>query len=233
MNGRCTVARAKKTAKQQELHTTGDAVQIRPLVDVKPNPWNPNQMTPFMKGSLREGLKTDGWLASQSLLIWGSDEKGKRKGLIIDGEHRWTEAAALGFVEGPMVFLEGMTEASAKALTVKMNQKRGENDKVKLAELIRSVQPDFAGDLGIDLGIEKGEMAKYLVVPQPARADTPEPKSPDEVPSTSMKMAQLYFDEARHKEFRQMVKELAAKFGSENVTDTTLEIVRRAHSATK
>ena len=40
-------------------------VELVALDKVRPNGWNPNRMTPFMKESLRTGLETDGWLSSQ------------------------------------------------------------------------------------------------------------------------------------------------------------------------
>lgn len=215
-----------KTKKKPTPRIAGTLVKIQPLDSVKPNGWNFNEFTPFMRESLRQGLQTDGWLVSQALLIWGTDEKGRRQNIIIDGEHRWTEARALGFQEGPMVYLERITETEAKALTVKMNHKHGEQDEDRLAAIVRAVQYTVQGDLGLDLGIDKAELTRYLTVPQVA----PKATSSAAIPSTSMKMVQLYFDEASHQEFTKLVKALAPKFKTENVTDTTMEIVRRAHS---
>jgi hypothetical protein len=147
-------------------------VVIRSLGDVKKNPWNPNVMTDTMKASLRHGLKTDGWLISQSLLIWGRDDNGDQQDMIIDGEHRWVEAQALGMKEGPMVFLDGLTKAKAKALTIKMNQKRGEFDADKLADVVVDLA-DALGDidLGIELGLEEDYIAGLTqpVASEPAR----------------------------------------------------------------
>ena len=130
---------------------------MRPLSDVTPNPWNPNRMTDHLYRSVVHGLLADGWVASQSLLVWGTDEAGRTRNMIIDGEHRWRAAREAGFKEGPMVLLDGMTEAECKALTVKLNQKRGEWNDQALGELLRDLAstapPDL--DLGMDLGIEE------------------------------------------------------------------------------
>ncbi len=83
-----------------EARLVGDKVLIKPLDLVKPNAWNPNRMTPFQRESLKVGLLSDGWLISQSLLIWGTDDKGVEKNIIIDGEQRWTVATANGFTKG-------------------------------------------------------------------------------------------------------------------------------------
>lgn len=161
---------------------------LRPLADVVANPWNPNRMSDHMFRSVVHGLKTDGWVASQALLVWGTDETGATRNTIIDGEHRWRAAQEAGFTAGPMVFLDGVSELEAKALTVKLNQKRGEWDDELLAGLLRELQdsapPDL--DLSLDLGIEREVMATLAAAAEaqppaepPARAD---PTPPEEFP---------------------------------------------------
>ena len=218
-----------------QAKVVGSAV-TRKLADVKPNTWNPNAMTPFMKESLREGLKTDGWLASQALLIWGTDEKGKLKNIIIDGEHRWTVAGELGIVEGPMVFLDKLPEAKAKALTIKMNQKRGEMGDKKLGELIREIQFDLgAGDLSLTLGFEQDSLMSYLAVPaQLGLAPTTTPDGPatpaQDIPASGVRMVQLFLNEDTLAEVQKLSKDLAAKYDTKNQSDTILEALRRAHA---
>lgn len=143
-------------------HIRGE-VTIRPLANVKPNGWNPNRMTPEMRESLKHGFRVDGWLMSQALLVWGTDDTGVRRDLIIDGEHRWEVATELAMVDGPMVFLDGLSETDAKKLTVKMNQKRGEWDTVALGELLRSFGKDVAG---IDLGFGDDELTRLTHIDQ-------------------------------------------------------------------
>lgn len=101
----------KKVATPPPSNIVGEVVR-RALNTVKPNPWNPNVMTVFEKESLKNGLLVDGWMSSQALLIWGTDEKGKVHNLIIDGEHRWTAATDLKFSEGPMVVLNRLPAAN-------------------------------------------------------------------------------------------------------------------------
>lgn len=153
----------------------GDVV-TRPLGDVRPNDWNPNRMTPATYEALTYGLRNDGWLASQALLVWGVDDHGITRNLIIDGEHRYRVAKDLGFASGPMVFLNGVSEAKAKALTVAMNQKRGEFDEAALAELLQSIQLEVP-DLATNVGIGDDELASLLSmtvpVPEESTAATP------------------------------------------------------------
>ena len=222
-------------------HRIVGEVVLHALADVKPNDWNPNHMTDFTRDSLRFGLESDGWLIADALLVWGKDEKGKKRDVIIDGEHRWTVATELGFTEGPMVFVNGLTEASAKALTIKMNQKHGEFDRAKLEDVVRSIQGDLSpGDFSLDLGIPEEEMMTLLAEPElvipDAHVDTKPVAPPGEVemPSGKMehvRMQQLFFDEAQHTEFLSHITRLSAKFNTNTVTDTIVETFRAARTA--
>jgi hypothetical protein len=218
----------------------GDVV-MRNLDVVQPNSWNPNEMTPFMMESLKRGLQTDGWLASQALLVWATDENGNARNIIIDGEHRWTVARELGMKKGPMVFLENVTEAYARKLTVAMNHKRGESNKDDLGELLRGIQAEFGADLAFEVGIEGEDLMKLLAEPPvdlqpPGEHDGVITSPPGEVPSgmaTHVKMIQLFFNQEQHEEFVKLVKQLAPKLGTKNVSDTSLEVLRRAGAAQK
>ena len=75
------VPKTKRTTRKSIPPTpTADTIQVKgkvvlkSLQSVSPNDWNPNRMTPHMQESLSYGLHTDGWLASQALLIWGKDD---------------------------------------------------------------------------------------------------------------------------------------------------------------
>lgn len=150
MGGKTSAASRRKVA-PSGARVTGEVV-LASLERVKPNSWNPNRMTEFQLESTRDGLSRQGWLAAYALLVWGTDEKGKRRDVIIDGEHRWRLARELGFVEGPMVFLDGITEQRAKEMTVELDNKRGKFDEPSLRTLLASLEPDegLAFRLGFD-----------------------------------------------------------------------------------
>ena len=233
---------------QPEAVPGGPAVRghavLRPLADVVANPWNPNRMTDHMFRSVVHGLQTDGWVASQALLVWGTDEKGRTRNMIIDGEHRWRAAREAGFAQGPMVLLDGVTEAEAKALTVKLNQKRGDWDEAGLGALLRELAatapPDL--DMTLELGIGEEDLMKLLAEPptpvpaQPAGGGLPEsppgqagPASPPQAQADSgVRMVQLYLDASTHPAFMADVKLVADTWGINNVTDTVREVVQRA-----
>ena len=139
-------------------------VEIRPLSGIKPNPWNPNRMTETVMASLQHGLQTDGWLASQALLVWRTDETGATRNLIIDGEHRYRAALACGMTEGPVVYLDGVSEPEAKALTIKMNQKRGDWDQAALSSLLQELSETLPADvpLALDFGFDEQEFSRAL-----------------------------------------------------------------------
>lgn len=168
-------ALAKVEPVETKIPSVIGKVVLRPLDDVEPNPWNPNAMDEFMTNSLREGLINDGWLASQSLLIWGTDTRGKTRNVIIDGEHRWSIARELGLKKGPMVFLEGISELQAKKLTVKMNAKRGAPVREKLEILLHEFKVDVPDlkIMSIDIGIPPMQIENIISpsLPPPPPSD--------------------------------------------------------------
>lgn len=150
---RLAVVKDVPAAEPIKVRVTGKQV-IAKLDTVKPNPWNPNQMTEFQIESTRQGLIDEGWVAAYALLIWRTDNHGVVKNIIIDGEHRWRIARDVGFKEGPMVFIDGITEAKAKEMTVAFDNKRGKFDQTRLRDLVLSIaiaeDPKLAFRLGFD-----------------------------------------------------------------------------------
>jgi hypothetical protein len=217
----------------------GEAV-LTELKLVKPNGWNPNEMTPLQKQSLRQGLQEDGWIASQALLVWGKDEKGKAQNIIIDGEHRWHEAIALNMKSGPMVFLHGLTEAQAKALTVKLDNKRGKFNPLKLGTLLHSIEASF--DSGIDalsFGFTDDDLAKIMAPPNVDNLLGPPPGAAGAgglggtitSENSLVKMVPLYFDGPRHETFLAAVKKLSVELKLENISDVVERVVTQAAAA--
>ena len=218
-------AAAEQAPKSTVPQVVGRRVPKAALEQVKPNSWNPNRLSPFEKQALSFGLQKDGWLPSHALTVWGKDKEGNTLNVIIDGEHRWREARALGWTHGPMVFVDGITEAQAKALTIKLDAKRGHFDEDKLAVLLRDVTVDMDEESrALDLGILEDSLARYL-------RDEQDGGVIGELPSgqkANVKIVPLSFTPERYEAFNKLARELAIKFGKKNVTDTVLEAVRRA-----
>ena len=160
----------KEAPAQVPIRMVGTEPKQRPLSEVRPNTWNPNEMTAFERESLKHGFRTDGWVKSQSLLIWSTDEKGVKKDIIIDGEQRWTVAVEMGTKTGPMVMIDGITEKVARALTIKMDRKRGKFDDGKLADVLRSIHTEDAS-FGLSLGFEEEDMTRLLALESGAFLD--------------------------------------------------------------
>jgi hypothetical protein len=204
----------------------GETVVER-LDKVSKNNWNPNAMTVFERQSLRRGLETDGWLVSHALTIWGTDEAGREQNVIIDGEHRWEEARALGMLKGPMVFLYELTRAEAMKLTVKLDAKRGHFSEDKLGALLRAVEETLDLETRqLDMGIEGDRLAELL-------RDEKKSAPPRNLPSGQKKPLNLFFDGNEHAEFMTMCHELAKSFDTKTTTATVLEAVKRAYAQSR
>ena len=147
--------------RKRKLQIVGDEGMGK-LSDVKPNSWNPNKVTPSMLSSIRHGLIEDGWIKSQKLLIWRTDEKGTVMNIIIDGEHRWKVGTELALEEAPMVWLDGLTEEQAKKLTVKFIMKHGDPELNELTALLKSFEIGDLGEASLDLGFDTDFLQRAL-----------------------------------------------------------------------
>lgn len=141
----------------------GSEPAMKKLADYAPNTWNTNELTHDEKRALRTTLKEIGWSRSQAMLVWATDEKGKKKNLIIDGEHRHEAAIAVGFTEGPVVELHKITRAQAIAWTLRIDKIRGRQNDRRTAKLLDTEFGLFAGreetiDVGLRLGFSSGDL---------------------------------------------------------------------------
>lgn len=231
----------KPTPVKDSPHTSGEAKEER-LALVQPNDWNPNQMPPHKYEAAKQSMRQDGWLKSHALLIWRTDEKGRKKMIIIDGEHRWKAGNELGFVKGPMVFLDGITKAKAMELTIKLDNNRGDFEAKGLAAVLRELVPTLhVEDPAALLGFNQAELNKMLALP-PIDLDgvDGEPRAPTNPGIGSVtsenavtKMVPLYMDVKDYEEFMQQVKAIGDVAQLENVTDVVRHAVAQCHSALK
>jgi len=100
---------------------------------IKPNTWNPNQMTEEQEKYLEQEYKRIGYV--QPILV---RPKGNHYE-IIDGEHRWKVAKKVGFKEIECVIVE-MSDEEAKLTTINMNKIKGVDNPIKLAELLEELK---------------------------------------------------------------------------------------------
>ena len=214
-----------KSSKRSSTPPPEKGVELVPLASLKPNAWNPNSFTAFERESLKFGIRTDGWLASHALTVWGKDDKGKQRDLIIDGEHRWKAALELGMTHGPAYVVDGLSEAQAKRLTIKLDAKRGKFDEESLKKLIVNIAPDLDLETrSLDLGLSEDQLAGYLATEE-ERMHIAGDDLPSGQTSSNMQV-QLFFTPEVHEEFNKKAKELAVRFKTETMADTIFEVMK-------
>jgi len=148
-----------KRKRKRKPHLRGK-VEIVDLTKLQPNGWNGNVMDDLERESVKAGFRKEGWLVSQALTVWRTDESGEERLIIIDGEQRWTCALDVGLTTGPVVYLDGITEEEARALTVKLYTRRGSWTDEALATALQPLDLDVTDAL--DLGFEEPQFAELL-----------------------------------------------------------------------
>jgi len=108
--------------------------------NIRPNPWNPNRMSPENAARLANEIHGCGIILP--LVVRPLDGKFQ----IIDGEHRWQAASQIGLERLPCIVVE-MDDQEARLKTIQLNRLRGEDDPELLARLLR--------ELNVDLGLDQ------------------------------------------------------------------------------
>ncbi len=117
---------------------------------LRPNGYNPNQMTDGQLAALRRTIARDGFCG----VVLANET---RTGLVIvDGEHRWRAARILRIASIPCL-IGSFSEETARALTVKLNQIHGYWNAPELVSLLESVSEPLE-----DLGFSEHEFAREL-----------------------------------------------------------------------
>lgn len=109
------------------------AIEYVPLESLKDAPYNPRTMTDAARAALRRGLETFGLV--DPFIVRREDR------LIVGGHQRKREALALGFTEGPVVYLDQLSDEEAATLNVLLNnpEAQGEWDMPKLSEVLSTI----------------------------------------------------------------------------------------------
>lgn len=210
----------KKTA--IKLKVSGVLREER-LAAVKPNDWNPNRVSVRKFESIKLSMQTDGWMRSQPLLIWQTDDKGKKRNIIIDGEHRWRAGNEIGYPKAPMVFVDGLTLSEAKALTIKLDNNRGTFEGQALTALLKDLIPSLkVEDPALALGFTQSELNQALKITAP---DTTIGSNPSRNAITVT--VPLYFSKEDNARFAEQVKAIGAEHGLETVTEVVKFAVNR------
>lgn len=114
-----------------------------PVEILRKNSWNTNQVSAEYEERIRNSIRRNG-LFKPILVRTVSDVPGYE---IVGGEHRWEQAAELGFDEVPILNLGEITDARAKEIGVIDNARYGVDDAIGLADLLREIgSPDELQD---------------------------------------------------------------------------------------
>lgn len=147
--------------------------ELIPVRYIRRNKWNPNRMTQAMRAKARESIETYGFI--DPLLV---REVGLHDYEVIDGEHRFDEAIALGYEELPCVNLGLVEDADAKKLTIIMNELHGQADPGKLGDLLDDIRTMTSlEELMVALPYDEKVLGSLLSTPLPSLPLTKPPAS--------------------------------------------------------
>lgn len=137
--GRVITSRAMRKGKKKVEKNFNSLERLQvvylPITALIPNTWNPNRQSDHDFELLLKSMEEDGF--DQPVLALQQREDGKH--IIIDGEHRWRGAQALGLKEIPAVLVD-MTPEQARISTIRHNRARGSHDIQLEAEILRDLQ---------------------------------------------------------------------------------------------
>lgn len=103
-----------------------------PLDQLRPNPWNPNEMDDAKFEKEKASITRFGMIDP----IIARENDGYE---IIDGEHRWRALEDLGHPMAPVWNLGNVPTAKAEQMTIVLNELRGEPNREKLGVLLKDL----------------------------------------------------------------------------------------------
>lgn len=120
-------------------------MEMLPVGQLKPNPWNTNIVSPENQTKLEESVKRLG--VFKPILVRELEDGALQ---IIGGEHRWDAAKSLGHAEVPVVNLGRISDKKAKEIGLVDNGRYGADDTLQLAGLLE------------DMGVDANELASFM-----------------------------------------------------------------------
>lgn len=157
-------------------------IEYFPPAQLQPNPWNSNRVSADMEDRLEASIREFGFIKP---IVVRRLADGVLQ--ILGGEHRVRKAIEMGIVEVPAVVLTEISDKRAKALGLADNGRYGEDDALKLSQILGEIgdellellpfdEQDLAGIFAAssvnldDLGFSDGD--DEMIDDMPA-ADTP------------------------------------------------------------
>lgn len=135
---------------------SADDVVMVPVAKLRPNPWNPNRMDEAALEAERESIDEHGFIVPVHVR-----RRGKTLFELIDGEHRWRVAKERELEAIPAVVLD-VDDATAKRLTIILNDTRGEADPVALGALLNDLQRELGEGFAAGMRYEPAELRHLL-----------------------------------------------------------------------
>jgi ParB family chromosome partitioning protein len=122
-----------------ESNVTRQRIEIQHLAPevLSPNPWNSNKVGPDMERRLRASVEKFGIYKP---IICRELSDGSLQ--ILGGEHRWRVACNMGLQSIPVVSVGQIDDVAAKTLGLADNGQYGEDDALKLADILREIGQD-------------------------------------------------------------------------------------------
>ena len=134
-------------------------VVYRKVSDLKANDYNPNRQSDHDFELLCKSMEEDGF--TQPVVVHEGSKEVDRD-TIVDGEHRWRAAQALGYDEIPIVYVS-MTVEQMRIATLRHNRARGSEDMELTADVLRDLEKLGALDWAQDsLMLDDVELQRLL-----------------------------------------------------------------------
>lgn len=121
---------------------------------INPNKYNPNRQSEHEFELLLKSMREDGF--TQPVIVQKANNE------IVDGEHRWRAAQALGMTKIPVVFVD-MSKEQMRIATLRHNRARGSEDVELAANVLKDLQELGALDWAQDsLQLDDEEINKLI-----------------------------------------------------------------------
>lgn len=124
---------------------------------LRKNPWNPNTVDPINQEKIVESIRTEGFFKP---ILVRELESGELE--ILGGEHRAEAAISLGMREVPILNMGRISDRKAKRVGLLDNGRYGEDDPVKMAELLGDGDLGSAEEIISILAIDETELLSYF-----------------------------------------------------------------------
>lgn len=198
---------------------------------LSPNDYNPNKTTERIDEAIRKSLQHYGQVLE---ILVRPDPDNKGKFIIIDGEHRFNHADKEVYVN----VVHGLNENDAKKLTVILNETRGKADLIELSELLSQLNDELdTEELKTGLPFTEEELSNLLEIAKDTHNEQSEDdetdlennEATDKIPSSQVKMIQLFFDTFTIQDFNKYTKFLTEQYESNNLTQCVLQALENEY----